>query len=319
MIKDITKERLIVILGPTATGKTRLAVRIAQELKTSIVSGDSMLVYRGFDIGSAKPKEKERGGIHHALIDIIDPMDSNFNVSIFQKLAKAEIHAINTKGQIPILVGGTGLYVKALIEGYSFNKEREDAQFRLSLENLANIHGNAYVHRMLEKVDPATATRLHANDFRRVVRALEVWHLGRNKISQAKHDNGLIYDACVIGLRCDRQLLYNRIEKRVDLMIEEGLETEVRRLLLAGVPRNAQAMQGIGYKEMVSYIAGKQDFTKTVETIKKATRHFAKRQFTWYRKMPYIHWIDIDQCQFDEIVEETLLRIKKMFDLPTNY
>lgn len=315
MMTDSNKEKLVVILGPTATGKTRLAIRIAQKLKTSIVSGDSMLVYRGFDIGSAKPKEKERGGIHHALIDIVDPMDSGFNVSEYQKLARAEIHVINTKGRIPILVGGTGLYVKALLEGYCFNKEKEDAQFRSSLEILAKKHGNAYVHKMLEKVDSVTAARLHANDFRRVVRALEVWHLGRQRISQAKHDNGLLYDTCVLGLRCDRQLLYDRIEKRVDLMIEEGLESEVRQLLLAGVPRNTRAMQGIGYKEMASYIAGERNYAETVETIKKATRHFAKRQFTWYRKMPYIHWIEIGQRQFGEIVEESMNVIREAFDI----
>ena len=216
-------------------------------------------------------------------------------------------------------MGGTGLYVKALLEGYHFNQEREDIQFRSTLTRLAKIHGNTYVHKMLEKVDPVTAARLHANDFRRVVRALEVWHLGRQRISQVKHEDGLVYDACVLGLRCDRQLLYNRIEKRIDMMIEEGLESEVRQLLLSGVPRNARAMQGIGYKEMASYIAGEQNYAETVETIKKATRHFAKRQFTWYRKMPYIHWIEIDQRQFEEIVEESMKVISVAFDIPANH
>ena len=308
-----SKEKLIVILGPTASGKTRLSVRLAKEIRTSIVSGDSMLVYRGCDIGSAKPEEQEREGVYHALIDIVDPTDSDFNVTEFQRLAETEIHEMNAKGLIPILVGGTGLYLKALIEGYHFNKSNEDKEYREALYSLAQMHGNDYVHKMLEKVDPETAARLHTNDFRRVVRALEVWHSEKERISQEKKSTGLIYDACVIGLQCDRQFLYNQIEKRVESMISSGLELEVRRLLQKGVSRNARAMQGIGYKEMAAYIAGECGFAETVDNIKKATRHFAKRQCTWYRKMPYIQWIQIDQLSFEEIVEESLRMIKRKF------
>ena len=315
MIPDTQKDKLIAILGPTATGKTKLAVQIAKALKTSIISGDSMLVYRGLDIGSAKPNELEREGIRHALIDCFEPTDQSFNVAEFQQISSKEIHTVNQNGSIPILVGGTGLYAKALLEGYQFNKESEDNVYRASLENLAKEHGKAYIHGMLEAVDPETAARLHANDFRRVVRALEVWHLGQSKISQEKHKRGLVYDACIIGLRCDRHLLYKRIENRVDLMISKGLESEVRQLLSIGVSRNARAMQGIGYKEMAAYIDGEMGFPETVENIKKATRHFAKRQYTWYRKMPYIHWFDIDMIPFEELVENVLETIKEQFNI----
>lgn len=308
-----SQDKLIVILGPTATGKTMLAVRIAKELRTSIVSGDSMLVYRGLDIGSAKPGKAERGGVHHALIDCLDPAVESFNAAEFQRLAAEEIHSVNQSGLIPILVGGTGLYVKALLEGYRFNKDHENDEFRASLENLAEKRGKAYVHKMLEKVDPKLAARLHVNDFRRVVRALEVWHLGKERISQEKQNDGLVYDTCVIGLRADRKILYERIERRVDAMIAEGLEDEVRRLLASGVARSAHAMQGIGYKEMLACIDGKLSLAEAGENIKKATRHFAKRQFTWYRKMPYIHWFDIDAVSHENLVKTVLETIYNKF------
>ena len=306
------EEKLIVILGPTATGKTRLAVALAKALKTGIVSGDSMLVYRGFDVGSAKPDAQERDGVRHALIDILEPTAA-FNVTDFQRLAAEEIHGANMRGEIPILVGGTGLYLKALLEGYRFNQEPEDNEYRASLEALAKERGKAYVHEMLAQVDAESAARLHVNDFRRVVRALEVWHAGRAKISREKESDRLVYDACVLGLRCERGLLYRRIEGRVDAMIASGLEAEVRRLLANGVPCDAQAMQGIGYKEMAAYIEGALTLDEAVDEIKKATRHFAKRQITWYKKMPYIHWLDVDKLSFEELVQESLAEINERY------
>ena len=313
MTANAPQDKLIVILGPTATGKTKLAVRIAKELRTSIVSGDSMLVYRGLDIGSAKPDEAERDGVRHALVDCLDPADESFNAADFQRLAAEEIHAVNQSGTIPILAGGTGLYLKALLEGYRFNKNQEDGEYRASLERLAEKRGKAYIHKMLEEVDPEAAARLHVNDFRRVVRALEVWRLGQERISRDKQEDGLAYDACVIGLCSDRKILYERIEKRVDAMVSAGLEEEVRRLLAEGVSRSARAMQGIGYKEMAAYIDGELSLAEAVANIKKATRHFAKRQFTWYRKMPYIHWFDIDAIPFEELVETVLETINNKF------
>ncbi len=318
MTTDTAKEKLIVILGPTATGKSQLAIHIAQVLKTGIVSGDSMLVYRGLDIGSAKPAEAERGGVPHALMDILNPTDSSFSVSEFQRLASAEIHAANQVNRVPVLAGGTGLYIKALLEGYCFSREQGNDDYRVHLEGLAQQYGNEYVHRMLEEADPETAERLHANDLRRVIRALEVWHLGKERISQLRQEDTLVYDAYVIGLQCERSLLYDRIEKRVDQMIAKGLEEEVRLLLHSGVSRNARAMQGIGYKEMAAYIEGECSFEAAVDNIKKATRHFAKRQFTWYRKMPYIRWFDIDKLSFGDMSAIIFEEIEGKFGLKMN-
>ena len=309
---EFKRERLIAVLGPTASGKTALSVALAKRLGTEIISGDSMLVYRGFDIGSAKPDEAERCGIRHWLLDILPP-DAEFNVTDFQTEASKIITGLNEKGLIPVLAGGTGLYAKALLEGYDFNSFSGDDEYRVSLERLAEEHGKEYVHAMLEKVDPETAARLHVNDFRRVVRALEVWHLGREKISQKKEEGRLLYDAFVIGLRWERAVLYERINCRVDLMMEQGLVNEVRQLMAAGVSRTAQAMKGIGYKETAAYLDGECSLDEAVYEIKKATRHFAKRQLTWYRKMPYIHWFDADGKTTEELLQEILPKIEEFF------
>lgn len=309
---EFKRERLIAVLGPTASGKTALSVALAKRLGTEIISGDSMLVYRGFDIGSAKPDAAERCGIRHWLLDILPP-DAEFNVTDFQTEASKIITGLNEKGLIPVLAGGTGLYAKALLEGYDFNSFSGDEEYRVSLERLAEEHGKEYVHAMLEKVDPETAARLHVNDFRRVVRALEVWHLGREKISQKKEEGRLLYDAFVIGLRWERAVLYERINHRVDLMMEQGLVNEVRHLMAAGVSRTAQAMKGIGYKETAAYLDGECSLDEAVYEIKKATRHFAKRQLTWYRKMPYIHWFDADGKTTEELLQEILPKIEEFF------
>ena len=311
------KDRLIVILGPTAVGKTRLAVALARALGTEIVSGDSMLVYRGFDIGAAKPDENERGGVRHALVDILEP-EARFNVVDFQRLAAAEIRGLNARGMIPVLAGGTGLYVKALLEGYRFNEEAEDSRFRARLEEIAAKRGKAYVHALLRRVDPDTAARLPEGDLRRVVRALEVRHLGRSTISREKNEQGLVYDACVIGLSRSRENLYARIEARVDEMMAAGLEAEVRGLLARGVPPDAQAMQGIGYKETAAFLMGHGTREDMVRDIKKATRRFAKRQLTWYRKMPYIRWFDADAQDFGTLSENVRREVVRFFGLGTD-
>lgn len=200
----MTREKLIVILGPTAVGKTQLAIDLARQLATGIISGDSMLVYRGFDIGAAKPSLAERQGIPHELIDILEPT-ARFSVTDFQELAAAAIHRSNAAGHIPVLAGGTGLYVKSLLEGYCFNETPGDPAYRAELERLAAEKGKAFVHAMLATVEPAVAARLHVNDFRRVIRALEVHHLGGEHISEEREAAGeLVYDACVIGLRRER-------------------------------------------------------------------------------------------------------------------
>ena len=295
------KDRLLVILGPTAVGKTALSIALARELGTEIISGDSMLVYKGFDVGSAKPDMKERRGVPHHLIDIREPYE-NYAVTDFVAEAGKCIGTLNAQGKVPILAGGTGLYVKALLEGYQFNETEEHVAYRSYLEELGRSRGKEYVHGLLSEADPAAAQRLHPNDFRRVVRALEVSHFGGEQISQEKQAGAgnitreaLCYDALVIGLERDRQELYERINRRVNLMFEAGLEDEVKGLLARGLHRGTQAMKGIGYKETAAYLDGEMSREEAVELIQKSTRHFAKRQLTWYRKMPYIEWIKADQ------------------------
>lgn len=288
-------ERLVVIIGPTAVGKTKISIDLAQRMNSPIISGDSMLVYRGLNIGTAKPSLAERSGIVHHLIDILEPTEE-FNVVDFQNHAQGLITKINTAGQIPILAGGTGLYVRALLEGYQFNKAPSDESLRRKLAEIAETHGNEYLHKMLAEVQPETAARLHPNDLLRIIRALEVHYLSGETISQEKNTvNGLRYDAVVIGLTMDRAALYARINKRVDLMIEQGLVAEVSRLLQQGVSPNCQSMKGIGYKEVVEHLLDGKDLSSTIERLKQVTRNFAKRQLTFYRRMPYITWFDVDR------------------------
>ena len=298
------KEKLIVILGPTAVGKTDLSIELAKKIDTEIISGDSMLFYRGFDIGSAKPSVEERQGIVHHLVDNLEPWES-FNVTDFVREGQQLIHALNAQGKIPIIAGGTGLYIKALLEGYEFNETADHSDYRQELTALAEEKGRGYIHGLLQKADPEAAERIHANNLRRVIRALEVAHFGGEQISQQKEysEGDLAYDVYVIGLNRERQGLYQRINERVELMFAAGLEAEVKTLLAGGVTRDMQAMQGIGYKETAAYLAGEMTREEAVDLIQKSTRHFAKRQLTWFRKMPYIHWY-----MADEMTSENLLQ-----------
>lgn len=310
----MAKDKLLVILGPTAVGKTALSIELAKQLDTEIISGDSMLVYRGFDIGAAKPSMAERQGVVHHLVDIMPPNET-FNVTDFIEQARPIIHALNERGKIPILAGGTGLYVKALLEGYAFNETAGHDTYREELQRLGEQKGHEYVHKMLAEVNPEAAARLHPNDFRRIVRALEVAHFGNEKISQSKvADEGeLCYDALVIGLNRERQGLYERINQRVELMFEAGLIAEVQGLLATGITREEQAMKGIGYKETAAYLAGEMSQEEAVELIQKSTRHFAKRQLTWYRKMPYIHWYAADKLSEAELLADVLQEVAGFF------
>ena len=306
--------RLIVIIGPTAVGKTKISIDLAKKLDTQIISGDSMLVYRGMDIGTAKPDIVEREGIVHHLIDILDPQQE-FNVVDFQQYAQKCITQINNDNRIPILAGGTGLYVRALLEGYQFNQAPSDEKLRQKLTGMAEQYGNQYVHTMLQQVQPVTAARLHPNDQRRVIRALEVYYLSGETISQDKAaTNELLYDVVVIGLTMERTSLYERINRRVDQMLEQGLVTEVSELLQQGVPSNCQAMQGIGYKEIVEYLLAGQELVTTVDRLKQATRNFAKRQLTFYRRMPYITWYNVDDFDnYNNLVETIYKQVAVKF------
>ena len=298
------KEKLIVILGPTAVGKTDLSIELAKKIDTEIISGDSMLFYRGFDIGSAKPSVEERQGIVHHLVDNLEPWES-FNVTDFVREGQQLIHALNAQGKIPIIAGGTGLYIKALLEGYEFNETADHSDYRQELTALAEEKGRGYIHGLLQKADPEAAERIHANNLRRVIRALEVAHFGGEQISRQKEygEGDLCYDTYVIGLNRERQGLYQRINQRVELMFAAGLEDEVRNLLAGGVTREMQAMQGIGYKETAAYMEGEMSREEAVDLIQKSTRHFAKRQLTWFRKMPYIHWYMADELDSERLLQ----------------
>lgn len=308
--KTAAREKLLVLLGPTASGKTALSISLAKALGTEIISGDSMLVYKGFDIGSAKPTTEEMSGIRHHMIDILPP-DASFNLMDFLQQAKAIITRLNQQGKIPLMVGGTGLYIQSLLEGYELNSQSEDAAYRNYLEKLAEEKGREYVHGMLAKVNPQAAARLHINDFRRIVRALEVHHLGGEQLSQKK-SRELVYDCYVAGLTWQRNKLYDRINQRVNIMVEQGLQQEIINLLESGVAPDVQAMKGIGYKELLPVLTGNDvdmdtGLQQAVAKIQQNSRHFAKRQLTWYRRMPYIHWYQPELYKNTGMLADNLL------------
>ena len=285
------KEKILVILGPTATGKSHCAIEIAKKYNGEIISGDSMLVYKGMDIGTAKPTAEELAAVPHHLVNILPP-DASFSVVDFKQQAERLITEITARGHLPIIAGGTGLYIKALLEGYAFNEAEEDSELRRELEREATEQGAQALHERLRELAPQEAERIHPNNVRRVIRALESALQG-----ESVHQYGaaeMPYNALVIGLNMERQALYARINKRVDLMLEAGLEQEVHGLLQQGVHPDCQSMQSIGYRQMVWYIDAGLPYAEAVEKLKQATRNFAKRQLTWYKKMPYIHWLQLD-------------------------
>lgn len=295
---------LVVILGPTAVGKTAIGIKLCQQIDGEIVSGDSMLVYRGMDIGTAKPTLAERQGIPHYMIDILDPHEA-YSVAEFQYLATKYIEEIHARKKIPVLLGGTGLYVRAIIEGYQFSPAGSNETLRKQLHDEAKEFGNEAVWNKLHVCDPQTADRLHPNDLRRVIRAIEVYHqTGRPLSQQYTATYNVPYDLTVIGLNMPRETLYQRINDRVDLMIKHGLEQEVRQLLAKGYTPDLVAMKSLGYKQMTDYILGKYDLDYVIYLIKRDTRHFAKRQLTLFKKIPGIRWFDVTHYTSRDVLLE---------------
>jgi tRNA dimethylallyltransferase len=289
---------LLVLIGPTAVGKTALSLKIAKAADAEIISGDSMQVYRGMDIGTAKLPPEEREGISHHLIDILDPREP-FSVSQFQRLCMEKIEEIRKRGKLPFIVGGTGLYIESVCYGYSFEGDGGNEAFRERMKQFALEHGPEALHARLAALDPVAASRLHANDLKRVIRALEVIEATGRPFSEIqsqrrKDQKESPFNLCLIGLTMDRQLLYRRIDQRVDEMIEQGLVEEVEALLKAGVPRTAVSMQGLGYKEIAAYLCGETDLASAIEQLKRDTRRFAKRQLSWFRGMKDINWFETD-------------------------
>ncbi len=288
---------VLAIVGPTASGKSAVGMELARRLRGEIVSADSMQVYRKMDIGTAKPTPGEQAEICHHLIDVADP-DEVWNAARYQGLAAAAIAAIAARGRLPIMVGGTGLYVDAVVRGFLFPDEGRNPEVRARLEREAQAAGKegaARLHARLAVCDPKAAGRIHPNDLRRIVRALEVYEVTGCPITQlqSKHEPENTYDARLFGLTMPRDALNRRIDARVDQMVADGLVDEVRRLLEMGYDPDATAMQAIGYKEFVSYLAGCETLEQAVDAVKLETRRYAKRQMTWFRKHRDITWLDL--------------------------
>lgn len=301
-MEQTNKRPLVILTGPTAVGKTDISIKLAKAINGEIISADSMQVYRGMDIGTAKITEEEMQGIKHYLVDCFDPKD-DFNIVIFQRLAKEAMEEIYAKGKVPIIVGGTGFYIQSVLydiefedDGESDDKADEDAnEFRVRMRNIAYEHGSEYLHDMLKAVDPESADAIHHNNLKRVIRALEYYEQTGKKISEhnkQQRQKVSPYNFMYFVLNDEREILYNRIDKRVDIMFDSGLEAEVKGLIDSGLTRAYVSMQGIGYKEMFDYFDGVYDLERARYLIKLDTRHFAKRQLTWFRRENAVEWIN---------------------------
>lgn len=297
-------EKVIVIVGPTAVGKTALGVQLAQLFNGEVISGDSMQVYRGLDIGTAKVTDAEKESVPHHLIDVRD-VDESYTASDFQQMGRTKINEITAREHIPIIVGGTGLYIESLLYNMSHGEADPDSDFRTEMEALAEKESRQFVWEKLKAIDPEAADNIHPNNLVRTIRALEVHHVTGQKFSDYKkqqNERQPLYDTFIIGLNTDRELLYNRINQRVDLMIEDGLIDEARWLDCA-VSRDAQSVRGIGYKELFAYLDGEIELQEATSDIKQASRHYAKRQLTWFRNKTAVDlWVNL--VEYPEELEQ---------------
>ncbi len=306
---------IIILTGPTAVGKTKLSIELAKAIGGEIISADSMQVYKYMDIGSAKIKTEEMEGVKHHLIDILEPWDE-FNVVTFQKLCKEAIAEILERGHIPILTGGTGFYIQAVLYDIDFTENDGDTTYRTELEALAKEKGALHLHDLLKEKDPKAAEEIHPNNIKRVIRALEFYEQTGLAISghnEAERKKESPYNFCYFVLNDDREKLYSRIDKRVDSMIEEGLETEVHKLYEMGCTRELVSMQGLGYKEMLSYLEGQISMEEAIYIIKRDTRHFAKRQITWFKREREVIWLNKPDFDYDDnrILEFMMSKMKE--------
>ncbi len=295
------KKPLIILTGPTAAGKTALSVKLAKRIGGEIISADSMQVYRGMDIGSAKATKDEMRDVRHHLIDVLDPSEP-FNVVAFKEMAKAAMDEIYAAGHIPVVAGGTGFYIQALLYDIDFTENDGDLAYRRELEALAEKEGAGILHERLKAVDPESAGAIHANNIRRVIRALEFYEKTGQKISrhnETERAKESPYNFAYYVLDMKRELLYKRIEERVDRMMEDGLLAEVKALKERGCTRDLVSMQGLGYKEILAYLDGECDLAEAVRVIKRDTRHFAKRQITWFKRERDVTWIEQERFGFD--------------------
>ncbi len=298
------QKKLVVVAGPTAVGKTKLSVALAKKIGGEIISADSMQVYRGMDIGSAKIRPEEMDGVRHHLIDVLDPSEP-FDVVRFQSLAKQAMTEIISRGKIPILAGGTGFYIQSVVYDIDFTENDADPSFR---RMLAGCKDPAYLHAMLEKADPEAAKAIHPNNIRRTIRALEFYQKTGSRISehnQREREKTSPYRLCYFVLTQERSRVYEKINRRVDDMLSDGLVDEVRHLKEQGLTPEMTSMKGLGYAEMLRFLSGEIPYDEAVRLIKQNTRHFAKRQLTWFRREKDVVWINLDAYGSDE---EKILR-----------
>jgi tRNA dimethylallyltransferase len=296
---------LVVIAGPTAAGKSDIAVELALKFDGEVISADSVQLYRYFDIGAAKLNKEERKGIPHHLFDILEP-DQPFSVAEYQEMARKKIQEINDRGKLPFLVGGTGLYIQAVIDPFEFPETKGHEEIRKKLRKIWSSGGKEVLYQRLQKIDPVSAEKIHPNDFRRISRALEVYYLTGRKISSyTKKRRESFYNLAMVGLTRGRAELYHRIEARVDEMFAEGLVEEVKSILNMGYDPKIKPLQSLGYKQVVEYLRGDCELSEAIANTKKATRNYAKRQMTWFRRDNRIHWFSLS----DEGPQQLLKRI----------
>lgn len=312
------KKPLIVLTGPTAVGKTSLSISLAKAVNGEIISADSMQVYKGMDIGSAKIRKEEMQGVTHYLVDILEP-EEEFHIVKFQELAKAALEEIYAKGKIPILVGGTGFYIQAVTRDIDFTQAEQETSYREELEQFAKEKGAEYLHEKLREVDSKSAENIHANNVKRVIRALEFYHQNGTPISEHNEEQKQQtspYNLAYFVLTAPREILYERIDRRVDQMMEEGLLEEVKSLRERGCHRGMVSMQGLGYKEILAYLEGEYPLEEAVRILKRDTRHFAKRQLTWFRREQDVIWVDKEQFNWNEAeILEYMMSVLKEQDL----
>lgn len=312
-MENIKKKPLIVITGPTAVGKTDLSIRLAKDINGEIISADSIQIYKYMDIGSAKVMPEEMNGVVHHLIDELYP-DEEFNVYTFKKMANTAMDGIYARGSVPVIAGGTGFYIQSVLYDINFDEEQGEKEYRHQLEKLAEEKGNVFIHNMLKAVDEESAAIIHMNNTKRVIRALEYYNETGKKFSQNNEEqrqNESPYEFKYFVLNMDRDKLYERINMRVDMMVKAGLVEEVENLLKMGYHKDLNSMQGIGYKEILSYLNGETSLEDAIETLKQNTRHFAKRQLTWFRREKTVTWVNYEDFANDKeklyefILEET--------------
>lgn len=311
---------MVILTGPTAVGKTALSIELAKRINGAVISADSMQVYKHMDIGSAKILPEEMQGIPHYMIDELEP-EEEFHVVRFVEMAKKYLAEIYAAGKIPIIAGGTGFYIQALLYDIDFTDQESDEAYRSRLETLAKEQGREKLHEMLREVDPASAEAIHANNMKRVIRALEFYHLTGKRISEhneQERKKSSPYNFAYFVLTDDRAKLYERIDKRVDHMIEQGLVDEVQKLKEMGCHRDMVAMQGLGYKEILAYLDGELTLEEAVYIIKRETRHFAKRQLTWFKREREVFWVEKDAYNYqeDKMLEDIITVLQQKNILP---